>query len=776
MKWRGNIDLQGASRIINMPPPENPTDGISLEYLENAEFDFSGTMDFSNSQIILPKDLLPPTGPQEGQIFWNTNESNMYVWDGATWVNITLAASLPKIVYVTIEGSDITGNGTVSRPYATIKHALSTITDASSINPYTIIVSPGIYTEDNPVNLKSYVSLRGSGGTIANTIKALNTNQDLINGINASSLRYFTLEGATGAAGFLMNTPGYANIVDIKIKNCQNGIIVSNAYAAVNCSELEGSTTGANVISNLVYVTAGAMATVHVVASMTSNITSVFHADGANVVIQSGQSIIMSNTTNGLFAENGGSISCADIGVKTATYTIRARTNGEIKGDNVFSGNISTYDIFQEDSTGIVALTSSTLDVRKISVVDWSNITVDFVSLQEDNPGHHFAKTLNVGIAEKGYDTCLGEGFPTVRGMRIYNYDNAAFTDMTIIAASPSGSTFTMGTDVDDAIYITWDLINSTTSDYSKFFGIYTDVSSALVNGGGYAIWEYWNGSSWANINEMVTQAEPAYFPSDGHSFETTGLSNIRFSNYESNHNWQKNNPLGTGNSTYWLRFRVVSAITTGATIQYIKIHTNRAKVNGDGWIEYFGNARPVGRLAWDWGLTEAAGQNSPDNQELYVSDDLSVGRIENSFSKGALDKVGFVTNLPFDLDTSCPINLSLRFISSSAGGTVRWVAKIAKTADGDGVYTSTSAAPATAPSEVSITKIVDVPLSETQVTVNIQINIRDMISRRSGGTGDMLWIGIERDGSLDSNGGNISVINLTPYYTRWCEGGHSTD
>ena len=50
-------------------------------------------------------------------------------------------------IYVSTEGNDTTGDGTIENPYATIYHANESITDNSKSKQYTIIVSNGTYTD-----------------------------------------------------------------------------------------------------------------------------------------------------------------------------------------------------------------------------------------------------------------------------------------------------------------------------------------------------------------------------------------------------------------------------------------------------------------------------------------------------------------------------------------------------------------------------------------------------------------------------------------------------
>lgn len=65
-----------------------------------------------------------------------------------------------NVVYVSPDGNDSTGNGSVGNPYATISHAMLTITTASDTNPYVIRFS-GRISETLGFTLKPYISIVG---------------------------------------------------------------------------------------------------------------------------------------------------------------------------------------------------------------------------------------------------------------------------------------------------------------------------------------------------------------------------------------------------------------------------------------------------------------------------------------------------------------------------------------------------------------------------------------------------------------------------------------
>ena len=91
--------------------------------------------------------------------------NKFYAGDG-TWklVSSTTNHSIYS-VYVSPDGSDITGNGTILSPYKTITHALNVITTASSSTPYKIICSSGVFSESSLV-LKPWINIDGQGSRL----------------------------------------------------------------------------------------------------------------------------------------------------------------------------------------------------------------------------------------------------------------------------------------------------------------------------------------------------------------------------------------------------------------------------------------------------------------------------------------------------------------------------------------------------------------------------------------------------------------------------------
>src|SRR5882724_9775664 len=66
-------------------------------------------------------------------------------------------------VFVATSGSNVTGTGSFNEPFATVAHAMTTITTATYSNPFTIIVMGGKITETAQILLKPNVGIAGLG-------------------------------------------------------------------------------------------------------------------------------------------------------------------------------------------------------------------------------------------------------------------------------------------------------------------------------------------------------------------------------------------------------------------------------------------------------------------------------------------------------------------------------------------------------------------------------------------------------------------------------------
>jgi hypothetical protein len=150
-----------------------------------------------------------------------------------TWVVILLSCLLfttitsahNQVVVVPMAGDDLTPlknivtvakeNGDFTSPVA----AMASITDATSSNPYLVVIAPGLYTLQNAflvaqqLEMKEYVSIVGSGQnvTILSTAKSSaspSASAAVVVGANNASVRDLTIKNVPGAFSTAANAIG----------------------------------------------------------------------------------------------------------------------------------------------------------------------------------------------------------------------------------------------------------------------------------------------------------------------------------------------------------------------------------------------------------------------------------------------------------------------------------------------------------------------------------------------------------------------------------------
>ena len=400
-----------------------------------------------------------------------------------------------------------------------------------------------------------------------------------------------------------------------------------------------------------------------------------------------------------------------------------------------------------------------------------------FTDTKTDDEAFNIYSELTVGRPELGRESVLGEGDSYTRGMLAYTYNagTTAYVNVTDDVTEPNDSSdITLpGTAADNAIYLTTTLKDES-GNKIRFPGYKVKNDVALVKGAGNLITEYWNGASWAEFQHMGVRSKGSYLTGAKNFWDEICDCHVRFDDSVGT-GWVANDPMSLGADFYWIRVRVENAITTSMTIDRLKIHTNRTEINADGYLEYFGKARPINALPFIYGSFQAA-SNSPSNQDVFLSDNLDVGMGENSFDNGVTDRTAMTFFLPLDIDTSCPIRFRISYFGLSAGtASVDWNVRWAVSSPGDNIYPTAALAPTAAPGEQVVARSTAMPASANVIQSEIfELEISTAIAERaSAASGDLLWISIERVGGTDAYAGDLAMVSIIPYYTKWRDGGH---
>lgn len=677
--------------------------------------------------------------------------------------------------------------------YQTIKSAIASISDASIIKPYVVKVAAGVYLEDNPITIPEYVTLLGEGSVI---VDAQNNGSNIFIVSPNSFVKQITVQNATTGTAFVKTSDGSAFLEDVTIIQCDKGVTLNKDDGSLTVRNLTLLRFSGAMTSGI-EVSAGNLVVENVRVGDTTGIGSMIKAVGADSVITVTNIISFSPTiskgiditasaravinnvsivaaVDGVFLEDGVNVRLNSVTIFNAqTDAIRIGAGGSpstlaINGCTFIDSTNKDFNCLSTGST--IQLLSAILDTSKAFVVNGTMLYGTFINTFSGDEGTNVEGELHVGNPIRPSESVFGEGDSYVNGMRVFTYDGSGYSNVSEVAASSSESTFTFpNINANTAIYVASSLQSS---DFLKHSGIKCLLDSLGDIGGGEIVTEYDNGSAWVEFNSMATNSSSPYIPHAKGYFEQLS-SQIRYNPLMVNDTWAKSNDPSDVAPYFWVRFRIKTAITTSPVFQQIKLHSSRMEINDDGWPEYFGNARPIGILPWDLGLAEAAA-SSPIDQDLYVSDFLDVGRRENLFSNNATDRIGFNAYLPLDLDTSAPIRIRFSIITSNASeGNIDWVVRWGYTSDGDSVFGSTATAPTTGPNEKNITQSIAAPLVDSvQATIQFDLDISDMVSRRSGAFGDIIWVTIQRTNG-DTHSGNVAMINFQAFYTKWCNGGH---
>lgn len=206
-----------------------------------------------------------------------------------------------------------------------------------------------------------------------------------------------------------------------------------------------------------------------------------------------------------------------------------------------------------------------------------------------------------------------------------------------------------------------------------------------------------------------------------------------------------------------------------------------RTEINKDGFVQYYGTARPRVQLQQDFSMF-AAVANLPD-ANLYLSNNIRVKKVDNTFRSTGTDAFAFNFVAPLQMDTSLPVYLKIRWVGVNAGvagnNAVKWDVYYNYTSDyADDVATHSRVGIGANPTPVvasekttTVTSTVP-PLAEQSVTTTFTLDLSSVVTDRLNSNGDTVWVQIQRDTSVASDySQSIYVSNITISFYKWREG-----
>ena len=661
--------------------------------------------------------------------------------------------------------------------YTSVKAALEAHTNENII----FIVHPGTYLENNPLVLNRGCSIRSHGSAANTTIVGINPTQPVITLNNMCELFNICIAGAAGPGGCGVYYDGtglgaeFSFCSQLIIVDCFYGVRVdggTNKLIMMNSSISHINATTYKAI----YLTNGAdMNSVSciILGSPLKRIPEAISLDNGSSIHAVISSIKYPDV--GIMLDDGAEFDSSEcfitnpnVGVKmgnTSTSTTLIANNLDIRNSN-------TYDLCLEPDNATVVIKGGRLNVSKIHNPNSIKLNAIYNAEEHGKAFNVLTGDLNIGAIKEPSKLQIGEGKYSMEDVYVLHNDNiesGEWVDISADANSFEGSLFELfpSEAANSCVYIG--------SEY-PILGFKAHVTTdGQINDVNDVVWEYGStGNAWTQTTYMNTICQEPYYTSNKQFFESDSKHHIRFG-------LTKISPFEkrvlNGIEKYWIRGRIVNDMSGVPELEYLKMHTSNSKINNDGWLEYYGDARPVDRLPWSINMASPA-NSSPGNRDLYLGDNLGVGRIENLFENTKIDRLGLNSYLPQNIDTSFPIKLRWSYTgNSNTTNNIRWVVRWGFTNDFDSVYDTTSQSPTIAASENSIEVISVVPngQSDKQLNETAKLDISHCQPRPDTNNPDIVWITLERTGnhSSDTYTGHIAIIQLNVEYVKWCEGGH---
>lgn len=650
---------------------------------------------------------------------------------------------------------DLLGQG----DFTTISAALTQY--ASTTTGISFIVRPGIYIENNPLVLPKYCDITAVG-TAGNTfIVAANPTQNIFNISEWTLISDFLIKGATSATGISFNSSNdgaYSSISKCIIVDCNIGI---ECYGGQDALLIDRTSIGCQTASMTVGLkvdNSGHAITTELLITGTPTFPLQY---GIYVSDNLSTATLVSTTvqycTTGVYINNSATFSTTILYLNTNNISIDIEGSGtECTFDILTIKNSTTYDV----NIGASNASMSFNGTYNIGLVNNPNNLHMFQNVITQISGQNYSTvTGNIDLGSTNDPTTISLGQnhynvnePTV--MSNTDLTTGTWTNNTSLATGITTNNFNLFSDVstNNCLYI---------GDNLPIYGIEVVITTATssLTPKSSLIWEYWNGSTWTQFNDMVTQTTKPYYTNTNSFISYNYDQHIRFG-LTSNNNWAS----GTFNSItnpYWVRYRIVSNIPSVPIANYIKVHTSSSYYNTDGSREYFGEARGVSSISFSNTYTSSS---PPSTSLLYLTPNIGMNINTNTFPASVLSRIGFIYQLNPSIDTSFPLIFEWSFIvTDNSSGNITWIIRWYQANVNSIIDVNT---PPSDPGEQSITttSTIQANSANNQIRTRVSIPINNLNSNPSSGTPDDIWITIERI-STDTFPNTAYTTNLMGYY-----------
>jgi hypothetical protein len=264
-------------------------------------------------------------------LFIALSSSAVSAADKVVAIPFNSAKKLKNVVTVSVTGGDFTD------PVA----AINSITNATAANPYLLLIGPGVYTLTQPLVMKPYVTIAGSGKnatTLTGAISSASMESFIVSGNNNATLCDLTVSN-TGGGKYSMAVSATSHkspVIKNVILNASGGAnnfgmyIVDSSPAITNVTiNVSGGTenigmylmySSSPTISNVTTNVAGGTGIYLYVASPVVIRNSRIYGSIDGIYASGGTTTVTHSSIVGGITKSGGTLTCinSDNGVATA--------------------------------------------------------------------------------------------------------------------------------------------------------------------------------------------------------------------------------------------------------------------------------------------------------------------------------------------------------------------------------------------------------------------------------------------------------------------------
>jgi len=656
-------------------------------------------------------------------------------------------------------GNDSEADGSSMFPYRTLGAVLHALA-ASSATPYAVHVHPGTYMINNTgggVLLPAYVIFRAELNSVI--LEAADPAHPML-----------LLHEHTIMMGFKYTCPANSACFQTVAGNDKWGLYDVNVLGGGTFLDVASSSGTFCFVHRLTVASGYASAcTLYVHDGGFVHLNGVFsRGSGAFLCISGVRSRVimldmhyaaesLAGSAICINASAGARVEGDDITITRADYGVVVDSGARVDVSSIFmSENVSVH-VRQASADAAISVKEGEFTQDRLDLAaDLANVHMNY----RENEGAERAQKLTtemwVGMPERGRETLLGEGDSYTRGMLVYYYNASVYSDRTAsVRQADDGAGLSMAFATSVCVYVTT-LLGSGV----RVPGLQIKVDAAA---GGEPGWAFWSGAAWEQLHIMTSRANGTYLQRGRVLLTEAGWYQVRFSDVEVARSVAAD-PLAIGKTGHWVRMCYSSAGAPDARIDQIKVHANAAKINSDGFVEYFGTARPVARLPLLHRSWEA------DDMDLYYDSSRKISKGANKYDS-ASSKSGTFFVMPMDIDTSCPLRITFYYATDTADSFpmmlhASWISA------GSAVGVSGPITPSNPIQEFVETWTAAAP--DVLYTRAFNVSVNDMIVQRAGGlSGDMFVLSLEA-GAAWPAAEKLAIANVVVFYTQSVAGAHS--